>query len=286
MGTQVTADYGNMLYRKIWEDYDDDWGASVVGIIGGQGSVKTSACLDLAEKKMDTHPQEKIFWHETVGSPCQFLKLQRHPYKIFIEQDTSLDFVNTNTGQLIKPQIHRFDTIDELYNMADTQTLNVVFFGNKKSWTCFNPEDKTDDQGLLEYCMTNENAAESWQTIFMDEMESIFPADCNNQTKELWWNWVHNSTEKIKECRKSRVGLIGNYHNHGSIFHEIRNKFMFHMWGFGSQPRHTRVKQWCVDQLKMGEFWIDHQGTVFGKIRIGTVYKPPFERWTVRYSNF
>ena len=56
---------GTFLYNKIWKNYDDNWGASVVGVVGGQGSVKTACCLDIAEKKMATHPQEKIFWHHS-----------------------------------------------------------------------------------------------------------------------------------------------------------------------------------------------------------------------------
>ena len=85
---------GPELYKKIYYKYDNDWGASVVGVIGGQGSAKTACCLDLAEKKLRWHPQEKIFWHDTIGSPCQYRKAKYYPYKIFVEEGLHIEFYN------------------------------------------------------------------------------------------------------------------------------------------------------------------------------------------------
>jgi len=272
---------GEKLYKKMYMLHDDDWGACVGGIVGGQGSVKTGCCLDLAQKKMKYQKDEKIFWHETVGSPCQFLKMIEYPYKIFIEKGLGLEFVDITNNKIEKPRVFFFKDVSELWDLSDYQTLNVVFFKNRKGWTCYNNGKKT---GLIEFLMSDKVAANEWQTVIFDELESVFPADCNNKTDDLWWDWTHNSSDIIKECRKSRVGFLGNYHDPNAIFHSVTNKLMFHLWGFGSRPRRTRVSQNCVDQLRLGEFWIDHQGTLFGKISIDTVYKPPIVNWVVRYK--
>jgi len=274
---------GTYLYKKkiCGEDgYDLNYGASVVGVIGGQGSVKTSACLDIAEKKMKYHPKEKIFWHDTIGSPCQYRKAKKFPYRIFVEQGLELKFYDATNNKYITPDITYFKDVRDLYDLAPYQTINAVYFEHKKSWVGFN--GNSEKIGLLEYLMSNQQ--QEWQTLIFDEMETVFPKNVNNQTSEKWYEWINDVVaEKIKECRKSRVGVIGNYHKHSSIFYDVSNKFMFHLWGLGSTPKGTRVKQTCVDQLKPGQFWIDEQGTFFGKVGIKTVYNPPNEEWIVQY---
>jgi len=276
---------GTWLYKeKICGEkgYDLNWGASVVGVIGGQGSTKTACCLNTAEKKMMFHPDEKIFWHDTIGSPCQYRKAKHFPFKIFVENDLNLKFLNATTNKYILPEITYFNDVYELYDLAPYKTINVVYFSNKKSWVGFNDKDENKKVGLIEYLMSVKQ--NEWQTIVFDEMETLFPAMVNNQTKDRWYEWTTNIVaNKIKECRKSRVGIIGNYHMHSSIFHEVSNKFMFHIWGFGSRPCNTSVSQRAVNKLKLGEFWIDHQGTTFGKIGIEEIYDPPKEEWIVQY---
>ena len=271
---------GDYLYKKIWKDYDDDWGAAVVGVIGGQGSVKTACCLDIAEKKLETHPREKIFWHDTIGSPCQFRKAKFFPYKIFIEKGLDLEFYNISNSEVIKPDVAYFSNVAELYENSEYLTINVVYFKNKKGWVGYKENPCSDDElGLIEYLMGNNE----WQTIIFDEMETLFPADVNNQSEDRWWDWTTKvAKEKIKECRKSRVGVVGNFHDPNAIYYSVLNKFMFHIWGFGSRPKKTRIKQACVDQLDDGMFWIDHQGSKFGKIKVKNIYSPPKEQWIAR----
>lgn len=264
------------MYRKIWDSYDENWGAALVGVIGGQGSVKTACCLDIIEKKMKVHPKEKVFWHDTIGSPCQYRKAKFFPYKIFVEEGFNLQFVNITKKKDIDVDIIYFDDVDDLFYKSYYKTINVVYFKSRKSWVGFKDIYKL---GLIDYLIKDRD----WESIVFDEMESIFSADINNQTDERWWDWTNEiASEKIKECRKSRVSIVGNYHDPNAIYHSVLNKFMFHIWGFGSRPRRTRIKQSCIDQCDMGEFWIDHQGSKFGKIKIKEIYNPPIEEWIVK----
>jgi len=265
-------DEGDRIYKQIWKVHDDDWGAAVAGVIGGQGSVKTACCLDIAEKKMRIFPKEKIFWHETVGSPCQFRKMQTYPFKIFIESGARIEFIDITNHKLVQPEVHYFYNLEQLYQQSERQTLNVVFFNHNKRWT-----------DLIQFLQNDKHAGDEWQTVIFDEMETVYYSGSDNKTDDKWWDFMKASGDVIKECRKSRVGLIGNYHNKNSVDYRVRNKFMFHLYGFGSQVAETRINQGCVDQNVPGEFWIDHQGSRFGKIKIKTVYKPPVIRWSTRY---
>lgn len=281
MKNNAPAEIGEWLYKdKLCgrHGHDLDWGASVVGVMGGQGSVKTACCLDIAEKKLEYHKEEKIFWHDTLGSPCQFRKAQRYPFKIFVEEGYPLKFFNATQYEPIHPDITFFTDVEELYRLAEYQMINVVYFKNKKSWVGFNDDGESKGKGLIEYLMSERQ--NDWQTVVFDEMETLFPAVVDNQTSEKWYSWTTKVVaEKIKECRKCRVSVVGNYHQHNSIFHSIRDKFMFHIWGFGSRVRNTSVIQRGVNSCKPGEFWIDHQGNPYGKFKVQTRYNPPKEQW-------
>lgn len=265
------GEIGVTLYKEIWEERNADFGAAVVGIIGGQGSVKTSACLDIVEKKLRNHPDEKIFWHETVGSPMQCNRLLNYKPVIFVEEGLELEFIDVTHKKIINPKIMRFKGFEELYKKSKHKALNVVFFDYKKKWV-----------NLMRFLESDINAGGDWQTVVFDELESIFPAEVNNQTQDRWWDWVTtDATECLKEMRKSRVGFIGNYHNKNSIYHSIRNKFMYRLYGFGARQE-GRVQQRAIDQLVRGEFWIEKQFSVFGKIKLKHYYPESREVWTTK----
>jgi len=263
-----TAKEGVRLYKTLYEKYDDDYGSSVVGISGSQGSVKTTVCLDIAEKKMNYHKKEKIFWRETYDSPMQCRRIINYPYDIYVEEGLKLWFI-TKKGN-INPDLIYFKTIEELYGLAKPQTLNVVFFNNKKDWT-----------DLIKFC---NNRCNDWNTIFLDEMEGLYNAGSNNQTKERWWDWMALSGEIIKECRKSHTSVFGNYHDGNLIDHRIVGKFMFYMFGFGAivNRARSRVTQAAVDQCKLGEFYIAQARHRFGKIKIDTFYPAIVDNWVVK----
>jgi len=258
-----TGKEGIRLYGLLHDKYDENYGASVVGISGSQGSVKTTVCLDLAEKKMRHHKNEKIFWRETLDSPMQCRRLLNFPYKLYVENGLKIRFYGAKKGKI---NITNFDSISELYNKAKPQVLNVVFFNDKKQWT-----------ELIRYC----NIKMNWITIFLDEMEGLYKEGSNNQTSERWWDWMDTSAEVIKECRKSYTSVIGNYHDENLIDHRVRGKFMFYMYGFGAivSPSKSRVRQNAVDQCALGEFYIAQGRHRFGKIKINKFYPSLKNNW-------
>jgi len=264
---------GRRLYELLYKNYSPDFGAGLVGICGAQGSVKTAACLDIAEKKMRYNPKEIILWRETYNSPLQCNRIIDFPVKYFVEDGLELSFVNTGQKALIKPDITFFKDFEELYSLTKGQTLNVPFFNSNKSWT-----------DLINFCNSNIIAGGDWQTIFIDEMEGLYKAGSNNQTEERWWDWMDYSGEVIKECRKSLTAVVGNYHDENLIDHRVKGKFMFFMYGFGAivNKSKTRIYQNKVDQCSRGEFWIAHGRHRFGYICIEKYFPPTEERIIVK----
>lgn len=251
---------GKRLYKLLYNDYNDDYGGSVVGISGSQGSVKTTVCLDLAEKKIKHHPEELIFWRETLKSPMQCERLQQSEYRFYVEKNYKIRFIESKTRNEIKPELFFFDDIEQLYSMVSPGVVNVVFFENHKSWT-----------NLIEKCNIDSGR---WCTVFLDEMEGLYYAGADNQSEDKMWRFMKDSGDVIKECRKSHTSVIGNYHDENLIDHRVKNKFMFFMYGFGAIVNKTRsrVKQTMVDACKMGEFCIAQGRNRYGKIKIRTYY--------------
>jgi len=258
------AKEGIRLYGLLYKDYDDNYGASVGGISGSQGSVKTTLCLDLAEKKMENNKDELILWRETFNSPMQCRRIKKYPYKIYVENDMNIVFSTKKKN--VDADITYFRNITELYNILETQTLNVIFFNHRKKWT-----------DLIRHC----NSKTEWCSVFLDEMEGLYNEGSNNQTDDRWWDWMAQSGEVIKECRKSYTSVFGNYHDENLIDHRVRGKFMYYIYGFGAvvNRSRSRVTQAAVDQCKLGEFYIAQARHRFGKIKIDTFYPAVKDNW-------
>jgi len=254
------AEEGPKIYKLLYNHYNSDFGGSVVGISGSQGSVKTTVCLDLVEKKILHHPEECLFWRETLKSPMQCERLRKNKFYVYIEEGYDVKFKRVMSQEPVSLDCTYFNNVQELYKMVEPGRLNVVFFKNIKSWT-----------GLIE--QGNMDPAR-WKSIFIDEMEGLYYAGSNNQTEDKWWDWMHESGEVIKECRKGHTSLFGNYHDGNLIDHRIRGKFMFFLYGYGAvaNSSQSRINQGFVDGCKMGEFCISHGRGHYGKIKIKTWY--------------
>ena len=266
-----TGEEGKRLHRLLYDKYDDNYGASVIGISGDQGSVKTSFCLDLAEKKMKHHKDEKIFWRETYDSPMQCRRLLRYKYKIYVEEGTNIKF--QQKGYDIEPDYIVFKKIKELYETVKPRYLNVVFFKNMKQWT-----------ELIRHC-NNYNG--QWDTVFLDEMEGLYYEGADNQTSEKLWKWMRESGNVIKECRKGHTSVAGNYHDENLIDHRVRGKFMFRVYGFGAivNRSRSRVNQPAVDQCELGEFYIAKGRHRYGKIGLKNFYPAVKDNWIAYLDN-
>ena len=251
---------GPRLYKLLYNDYDFNFGGSVVGISGSQGSVKTTVCLDLAEKKIRHHKDEKIFWRETLKSPMQCQRLLHTGYEVYVEEGVDIVFVEALTQRVVPHKKTFFGSVEELYDMCENGVVNVVFFKDNQKWT-----------SLIDVCNMH---GFNWNTVFLDEMEGLYEAGANNQTEERWWDWMSDSGHVIKECRKSHTSVVGNYHDENLIDHRVKGKFMFFLYGFGAivNAQRSRVKQSMVDGCKRGEFCIALGRNRYGKIMVNTFY--------------
>jgi hypothetical protein len=254
------AEEGIRLYKLLYDAYNNDFGGSVVGISGAQGSVKTTVFLDIVEKKIERHPDELLFWRETLKSPMQCERLLKNDFYVYIEEGYNIKFKRVLSQEPVDLNCICFNSISDLYEKVLPGRLSVVFFKNIKQWT-----------KLIE--IGNMDSAH-WKSVFIDEMEGLYYAGANNQTDERWWDWMNETGDVIKECRKGHTSVFGNYHDENLIDHRIKGKFMFFLYGFGAvvNPSRSRVKQAFVDGCKMGEFCIAQGRNRFGKVKIDTYY--------------
>lgn len=251
---------GPRIYETFYKKYDYNFGGSVCGISGSQGSVKTTVMLDLVEKKIENHPEEILFWRETIKSPMQCQRLLTYDFKIYAENNYDLKFYSPMNRYNVDLEIIRFNDIDHLFDIVQTGVLNVIFFKSKKKWT-----------DLIDKCNIESNI---WTTVFLDELEGLYDAGSNNQTDDRWWDWMKESGDVIKECRKSHTSLFGNYHDENLIDHRVKGKFMFYLYGFGAvvNSKRSRIRQTMVDGVERGEFCIASARNRFGKIKIKKYY--------------
>jgi hypothetical protein len=254
---------GKRIYKLLYNDYNNNFGAAVVGISGSQGSVKTTVCLDLVEKKIEHHPEETLFWRETLKSPMQCERLLHNKFYTYIQEGNPVRFKKASSDEPVDLDIISFKNVRDLYDIVKPGRLNVIFFNSNKQWT-----------ELIELGNINPGGMR-WKSIFLDEMEGLYQAGANNQTEERWWDFMQYTGEAVKECRKGHTSLFGNYHDGNLIDHRVRGKFMFFLYGYGSvaNASQSRVNQGFIDGCKMGEFCIAHGRGRFGKIQIETFYK-------------
>lgn len=221
---------GKRIYDVILSR-DPDVGATVVLVSAGMGGVKTSCCLDYAEKVMQWYPSEKVFWRESLKSPVQFTKILDFGYTIYVEEGYELVFKNIRTNKFEKPDIVYFKGFDELLSLSRCQTLNVVFFKDNNTWVDF-----------IEYL----NNKDGWYSIVFDEIEDIFPSGTSGDG----WHIMQRGADVIKHCRRGLVTIMGNCHKGHTIDYRIYDKVMIHLYGFGAKPDgHSRIRRSCLDGI-------------------------------------
>lgn len=267
---------------EMLRNRDVNPGGHGIEILGGQGSGKTSLMLNFVEDF--SRFGELMFWRESVGTPLQFVKYPR--WEIFVERGTGFRIIDQNNdGQEFDYPVEYFDEIPEviyhkkklednpdlqernrqkkqrqdeifedIFERAEPGHLNVIFFKRKWTWIDF-----------LRFCKMRP----SWQDIFIDEYEDIFPS----YNKGEDWYRVEWAQENFKHIRKGLVNVFLNTQNSSGVDYRIRNKMTMRVYLPGSVPESdSPVKKYAVSNLNVGQGFIAWMKSKFGKIRF-----KPFE---------
>ena len=259
--TPKKAIHGEKLINRIFER-DPDKGATFTIIQGIQGCGKTSLMLGMAKKIFNTHPNELVFWRESISSPCQFNKLGDN-WQILAEKKYKLQVLDI-TNNLKKARdvpIRYFEGFKQLMLMSKPDMLNVVFFEDLYKWVDF---------------LNKLRLTPGWQTVFMDEFEDICPEHSGGEI------WQKNKLlgNSAKHVRKGLVNLIANSQNLSEIDHRVRKKATIFIYLYGAQQdTASPVSANAIHSLKIGEGWIDHGHSIYGQFRF-----PPFKPKSVIYS--
>lgn len=252
---------GEQILKRI-NLHDQDQGGVFTMVTGCQGSGKTSVLLSLKDYTQNFHPDEKIFWSECYNAPLQIFKSKKKDYCFLALKDTKITFRDRNNK--LKPidiPFTYFTDFDDLYNKAETQKTNVVFFGDRLRW--------------MDFIMYLRSIGE-WNHVFIDEFAEICPAYLSG---EMWKKVGMFSNNILKDIRKCFINLHTNTQMVQNIDDRARKQVMINIFLPGARvPKYSRIQQGAIDNLvtdrKNGnEAYLEYSGR-FGTTVFRDIYKP------------
>lgn len=253
---------GEILITKMWER-DFSAGSQFLYIVGAPGSGKTSLALGIVAKIIRQHPDELVFWRESLNAPVQFTKYPGE-YQILCERRFPIVIREISAGRRIAKNIHvrYFEGFKQLMERAHGGCLNVVYFREPEKWTEF-----------IRYLIVYPG----FQTVALDELEDIVPEFSGGDT----WRKNKLFAECIKQIRKGCVTIIGNSQNIADCDHRIRKKCT--MWAYlhgAVVDSASPVQSRAVQALPLGSCWLDHAHGEYGQIRFKP-FKPITQSYVV-----
>jgi hypothetical protein len=257
------AAMGRNLLDKVFER-DTDKGGLVTEITGISGSGKTSLLLGFATRIIKNNPGELVYWREAIGSPCQFNKIDDSiGYQLLVEKRYHLRALEiTNNLRHAPLEIRPFRGVKELIKISKPGMLNVVYFKDLYKWV-----DLILALRLLP----------GWKTLLWDEYEDIVPQRC----KGIAWQKNDDLSNNIKQLRKSGINLIMNTQSNMDADFRVRSKIMSWIYCYGSRVDSlSPVTDSAVHGLRVGEAWIDHGHSLFGKFSFQP-FKPKEHIYTI-----
>jgi len=229
-------------------------GAVAVECTGLQGSGKTSLNLWFADAILHNDVEERIFWRDSVNSPIQYNKLSNNRYKIMVHQDSDVRFVYTETMEKAPVKHYRFESMDELYDLAEPDKINAVYFPEEYLWV-----------DLIKHLRLKPG----WHSVFLDEYEDVCPQRCRGQ------QWHRNEwiAKNIKQVRKQLVSVFGNTQSNMDADVRVRTKMMIHIYLFGAKVDGlSPIFQKTISCLDIGNAWMDWGHSIYGEVKFPPYY--------------
>jgi hypothetical protein len=238
---------GERILKRIFQRDKTEGGVSLE-TVGPQGSGKTSADLHFLERIRDKHPEEILFYRDSVESPVQFNRVDK--WRIYAEEGTTLKFRDYTTNSYFDVSVTPFCDFEDLYNKAEPYVLNVIYFKKEYTWIDY-----------LNYLRRHMHRGNGWKSVFLEEYEDITPQYAGGK------QWIKNLlySKNAKNIRKGLVSTFANTQAKSDVSYFIRNKLMMRSYLNGSKVDDTSpIEQRAVDKLHIGEAMIDF-GSRFGK---------------------
>ena len=253
--------------------HDPDSGGVFTEVTGSQGSAKTSVLLSFMNYTLEHYPGEKVFWSSCYFAPLQFVKIGKDKFNIMVKRGCGVSFHDRNQRlKQIYPKTCKFKDFDELYDKANPEMCNAVFFGDRLKWIDF-----------IHYL----RSVGEWCHIYIDEMSELCPAFTSGKL----WHKIKDFSMDLKEVRKCMMNVHTNTQSVSDIDHRIRTKVMVKIYLPGARSDNvSRITQTAIDNLNEdpvngNEAFLEYSGK-FGKTVFRDIYKPiPGMHWEARIND-
>lgn len=250
--TNLTIKIGQDLERRIMLR-DSAIGGIVLECLGVQGSGKTSFMLSIVQDIISTYPDELVFWRDSYFSQCQFNRFKK--WKIHVAEGVNLQFKDIDKDKLVNVSKVVFNGFNELLEHAEPGLINVVYLQNNHEYI-----------DLIRYL----RLYKGFQSLFIDEYEDIAPLRCAGEQ----WRKNEMLSNEFKHIRRGLVNLFCNTQNPSDVDWRVRSKIMCHAYLYGSKvDGQSPIKQGAVNNLKVGQWYMDYGFALFGKGKFGS-YPP------------
>jgi len=253
---------GQGILRRIHE-HDENAGGNFVEITGMPGSGKTSVMLSFINYTLKYHPNEKVYWSNSYGTPLQFVKLGEGKWTLLVESGSGIKFYNRMTGkEVTNLDVTYFDSFEDLYLKAVPGKCNAVFFKDRHVWMEF-----------VKFLRSKYG----WHHIYIDEFGEVCPSDSDG---DLWKRIGEFAIRTVGEVRKCCINVVYNTQSVADIDYRPRRKLMIKIYLPGAKrDGMSRVTQKAIDRLirdpKHGNFaYLDAIG-VFGCVQFKDIFIPP-----------
>jgi len=246
---------GDRLWNLLFQR-DNNFGGFLVGLFGIMGSGKTSLLHTISHRIAKRNPDEILFWREPLSNPFQAAN-NDFSIQVLCERHYPVKAMQMHPNSLSPSddiKIRKFTGFKELLNMVKPQTINVIYF--HQLWKWIKLMDKLKYSG-------------SWQSFFFDEFEDVVPGRCEGKQ----WRMNEVFANSIKEIRKARISCFYNCQNQMDMDYRVKAKTMLYFYLYGARKdEHSPIFKQAVQNLEIGQGWIDYGHSLFGLINFKPVY--------------
>lgn len=243
-----------------------------------------------------------------------FPKDEKRQLRVFIWHADTITFHEEEKGgkmrQLVKLDVYRYHSQEELYQNLIEGGINVVYVPNEYKLSNFlkhtlnemrmlQPEsseyltegsivsviNETFWYDLFYYMMGLENSESNDVdkrklksiTFFFDEAHQIFPA---NQPKPFWYLIENFAENALIDSGRLNLTIYANIHALNLMHWKVLQRFDTFIWLFGSKPdkSYSMVSDRVPRKLKQGQFVIEERQKAFGR---GSFKRIPLQPYTV-----